>query len=636
MVSDNLINVIAGLVKREGRIAREDAKKAKESLKAEAEKDEEEDDEEPEQEPEVEPEPEPEPKPKKDKEKDKEDDDGYDNKPSGPDPTLVAQIAAIVKQEIKDEEKEKKEKEVKLSGKKEKIDTTPTMKQEGTRMNFREAVRAAVTGSSLAEGYESHVLKILDDEGIVGPLGYDPFFEKGRLFVQKGSESKAKKALKDSDEINKLPKIVGESVEFMLEAGYIKQKPDGMWCVYNDDNEIVKEFESVEEAGRFLETELNDSGNPVGESVDVDGRCRGFKEALRRLTYEKIRQIKEKEKAKKEEVEIEEGEYTSYWMPEGLSKEGAAEFMAAASAAKRDGKKKFKFGDKEYPVTIKVDIPLKKEEVEIDESNELQAVMALDDLGIEAEINKKGEVSVKKKDLKKAEKALKKSFTKGGMPKLVGEGAEVNEESELQKKYKEFYQKMLDKFGVKSPGGLDDAKKKEFFAAIEKGWKEGEGPVKEEVELDESEANDKRNAAINVGIDLRTYLKKHRGETELEKIRDILLKGKLPQVKDMPDDDKSKKVILKLMKNNMKNKFAKRYKGYSSAFDTWITEESELTESTTTDKKNTFTMAPFEDLRSVADAALKIMTRQPQEVKEEEKEEVTKENQPQQLTEQIV
>ena len=414
-------------------------------------------------------------------------------------------------------EKEKKEKEVKLSGKKEKIDTTPTMKQEGTRMNFREAVRAAVTGSSLAEGYESHVLKILDDEGIVGPLGYDPFFEKGRLFVQKGSESKAKKALKDSDEINKLPKIVGESVEFMLEAGYIKQKPDGMWCVYNDDNEIVKEFESVEEAGRFLETELNDSGNPVGESVDVDGRCRGFKEALRRLTYEKIRQMKEKEKMKKEEVEIEEeGEYTSYWMPEGLSKEGAAEFMAAASAAKRDGKKKFKFGDKEYPVTIKVDIPLAKEEVEIDESNELQAVMALDDIGIEAEINKKGEVVVKKKDLKKAEASLKKSFRKGGQPKLVGEGAEVNEESELQKKYKEFYAKMLDKFGVKSPGELDDDKKKEFYDAIEKGWKEGEGPVKEEVELDEEvfywyiiKGNLEKGKVAFVGTEKQVKLKRH-------------------------------------------------------------------------------------------------------------------------------
>ena len=61
--------------------------------------------------------------------------------------------------------------------------------------------------------------------------------------------------------------------------------------------------------------------------------------------------------------------------------------------------------------------------------------------------------------------------------------------------------------------------------------------------------------------------------------------------------------------------------------------------STTTDKKNTFGMAPFKDLKGVADAALKIMqgqTEQPQEVKEEEKEEITKEDQPQQLTEQIV
>ena len=64
-------------------------------------------------------------------------------------------------------------------------------------------------------------------------------------------------------------------------------------------------------------------------------------------------------------------------------------------------------------------------------------------------------------------------------------------------------------------------------------------------------------------------------------------------------------------------------------------EEVEIAEAVH-DKKSTFTMAPFEDLRSVADAALKIMTRQPQEVKEEEKEEVTKEDQPQSLTEEIV
>ncbi|MBT4698177.1 hypothetical protein HOB76_07915, partial [Candidatus Woesearchaeota archaeon] len=67
------------------------------------------------------------------------------------------------------------------------------------------------------------------------------------------------------------------------------------------------------------------------------------------------------------------------------------------------------------------------EEVEVDESNELQAIMALDDVGIEASINKKDQVVVKKKYLKKAEDALKKSFRKGGAPELHGEEVEINE-----------------------------------------------------------------------------------------------------------------------------------------------------------------------------------------------------------------
>ena len=46
MASDSLLKVIAGLVKREGRIAKEDAKKAKDALKVEAEGDEEEDEDE--------------------------------------------------------------------------------------------------------------------------------------------------------------------------------------------------------------------------------------------------------------------------------------------------------------------------------------------------------------------------------------------------------------------------------------------------------------------------------------------------------------------------------------------------------------------------------------------------------------
>ena len=50
------------------------------------------------------------------------------------------------------------------------------------------------------------------------------------------------------------------------------------------------------------------------------------------------------------------------------------------------------------------------------------------------------------------------------------------------------------------------------------------------------------------------------------------------------------------------------------------------------DKKDTFGMSPIKDLKNVADVALKIMTGQPQNVKEEEKSNVTEEK-PQKLTE---
>ena len=79
-----------------------------------------------------------------------------------------------------------------------------------------------------------------------------------------------------------------------------------------------------------------------------------------------------------------------------------------------------------------------KEEIEVDESNELQAIMALDDVGIEATINKKDQVVVKKKDLKKAEKALKKSFKKGGAPELHTEEVEMEEAVNLKKLKKEY------------------------------------------------------------------------------------------------------------------------------------------------------------------------------------------------------
>ena len=310
MASDSLLDVIAGLVKRDGETKKEEKKLVKEKmkaekvkaekLKAEAEEEEpEEDEEEPEAEPEAEPEPKDEPLPPTDEEEPEDD---------GVDPVLVDAVVQKVvghlekiMQKVQDKSDAEKFRsgEAKLSGKKEKVNTKPKLEQvRKGRMNFREAIRMSVTGTNLSEGYEQVVLEVLEDEGIDGPLGYEPFFEKGKLFVEKGSERAAKKALQQSKDINKLPKIIGEVLD-------------------------PEEYLAM-------------------EAVEVDGRYKGFKEARKSWTYEKLKQLKD-------EAQI----------PEGLNKEDAASFMAAASAAKREGKKKFKFGGKEYPVTIKVDIPLK-------------------------------------------------------------------------------------------------------------------------------------------------------------------------------------------------------------------------------------------------------------------------------------
>ena len=307
MASDSLLKVIAGLVKREARQQKEDAKKAKEAVKAKAEQDDEEEDEDEapvgdQDNPETDPE-----------EEEPEDDGAGDTKPNGPDPALVQQVANIVVAQLSDMMKKQQDAdkaakydagETKLSGKKEKINTKPKLEQiRKGKMNFREAMRMSITGTHLKEGYEEAVLNILEDENIDGPLGYEPFFEKGKLYVEKGSERKAAKVLKQSKDVNKVPKIVGETTEF---------------TEYADLEEFKQKYEIL----------------ATTEAVDVDGRKRGFKLALKRLTYEKL---------------------------QALKKEGTAEFMAAASAAKKEGKKKFKFGGKEYPVTIKVDIPLKGE-----------------------------------------------------------------------------------------------------------------------------------------------------------------------------------------------------------------------------------------------------------------------------------
>jgi len=72
--------------------------------------------------------------------------------------------------------------------------------------------------------------------------------------------------------------------------------------------------------------------------------------------------------------------------------------------------------------------------------------------------------------------------------------AQMNEASELQKSYQDYFKAKLSKFGVESPAELDDEKKKEFFNEITKEWEKGKGvkdSVKKEVEAEEKKAEEK-------------------------------------------------------------------------------------------------------------------------------------------------
>ena len=159
-------------------------------------------------------------------------------------------------------------------------------------------------------------------------------------------------------------------------------------------------------------------------------------------------------------------------VPEGLSKEGAAEFMAAASAAKKAGKKKFKFGDKEYPVTIKTDIPTEgvKEQVGVRKVDFVDGITPnLDEkmfsgkgeFEVKYASSKKGPIKVSTfntlEDAKKFLAQVKKEgmngiISKGGKP--VKEELDDKDEPTVQKVVK-----MLKKASKAHAGQADDLEK---------------------------------------------------------------------------------------------------------------------------------------------------------------------------------
>jgi len=75
----------------------------------------------------------------------------------------------------------------------------------------RKAISKAISKEEVEidEGYESEVMKVLNKADI------DGYFKMGKLYVNKRDGKDAKKALEDSDEITKLPKMVMEDNKMM-------------------------------------------------------------------------------------------------------------------------------------------------------------------------------------------------------------------------------------------------------------------------------------------------------------------------------------------------------------------------------------------------------------------------------------
>ena len=111
-------------------------------------------------------------------------------------------------------------------------------------------------------------------------------------------------------------------------------------------------------------------------------------------------------------------------------------------------------------------------DIDIEESQKLQATMALDDEGIKSKW-KQGKLYIDKKDVKKAEKAFKKSFRKGGEPNLYHEGIDI-EKADMKDVIKDFQDSDAPQFKGKS-----DKKKKEMAIAakLSKEENEDDAPV---------------------------------------------------------------------------------------------------------------------------------------------------------------
>jgi len=326
----------------------------------------------------------------------------------------------------------------------------------------------------------------------------DPDLEKIVKELEGASKMHLGQSKRIQKHLDKMDKMNVEIGEAMNPKDHVKEK-DGKFEVIAPSGKVVYSSDDKKEAEEWA---VKNHDALMKEEVGVDGRTKGFKEALRRLTYEKLRKMKQEgidiQKADMKDV-IKDFQTSDAPQFKGKSDKKKKEMAIAAKLSKEEnedddpvGKKKKKsnkdvinlkptaessmkkFKDimtklKEKRFSdVKETTDLKKEKVEVEESD-----------GYEVDLAAK-KIQHKWKKMSKAEKvrfldkmdvlAGKTKVSDSDLEDILGDYGLFMEASGGKEAYQKFFNGVLKKFGVKSPSQLKGDKKKEFFDYIDKNW----------------------------------------------------------------------------------------------------------------------------------------------------------------------
>ena len=271
---------------------------------------------------------------------------------------------------------------------------------------------------------------VCDEQGIEETIDYK--YDGKVVKISKKNFSKVHKDFKHSTKGKEMmmindPKTGGSiSVPVQFEEVQLEEVEldEELKTIYSNLQEIYENLDEDEQDDFDAILELHEEGEITDEELvegladylTKSGRAKNKLARLQKKTAKMQSKIAAKKKKRSDDLSVKRkirGE-----------KSKQRKIKAKAKADKKANPSKLRKGLK------KVGGALKKvfgKSESVDESQELQAIMALDDAGIKASINRKDQVVVKKKDLKKAEAALKKSFRKGGAPELHAEEVEIDE-----------------------------------------------------------------------------------------------------------------------------------------------------------------------------------------------------------------